>query len=492
MGGGMMLAAVLHAQGAPNDFNAAFGDFGNLLGYAGLPTGQKPFLVYGADVGLGETDNVNLSSTDKLSQTIGTVDADFAVNQHSRLLDLRAAGAFSDLSYLEGAYGNELIGRFDGVGQFALIPERLVWVLRDDFGQSTLDAFTPVTPNNRENVNYVSTGPNLSLKLGGTGFLDITARYADAYYQTSPFDSNRALATVAGGLQMSARSSVSLNIAGERVLFQNTVVNSDFDRYALYGRYEARGARTSVAVDLGASRVNETALAPTIELINEPPGSLTEVPMTVPGHPEMTTTSPLGRLELSRMLSPSAKVTLTGGRELTDAASSFSSQTGSTVSTINFAPTPLTTDSYVSTYGSAGWQYTRYRTTFEVAGRWERDSYPGAPQFDLTSESVEFNVQRRLTQNFAAQLLGRWYKLDYPNATIATNLGSPESDTKLIGATLIWRRGRWFEARLRYQHATYTVSQGDFGYGENTVFLTVGYRPRNAQELPEPGAIEDQ
>jgi uncharacterized protein (PEP-CTERM system associated) len=162
---------------------------------------------------------------------------------------------------------------------------------------------------------------------------------------------------------------------------------------------------------------------------------------------------------------------------LTDASSSFSSQQGSVVSAINFAPTPLTTGSYVETYGSAAWQYVRYRTSLQVTGRWERDRYPGAQQFDLTSEGVEFNVQRRLTTSLTALLLGRWSKMDYPNATVASNIGSPENDSKLIGVGLTWRHGRWLEMRLRYDHNSYSVTQGEFGYTENRVLLTVGYHP---------------
>jgi hypothetical protein len=481
---GVTLATVAQAQMLDN----GIAGFGNLNPLTGLPTAQAPPLVYGADVGIGETDNVNLAGTDKVSQTIATTDFDLAVNQQSRLLDVKAAGAFSDLVYLQGAYGNELIGRFDGLGQLAIIPERLTWVLRDDFGQASIDAFTPIRPNNRQDLNYLSTGPDLYLRLGATGFIKVGARYANAYYQTSSFGSNRALATLGAGLQLSAGSSVSLNGAAERVLFQNTLINSDFDRYSVFGRYEAHGARTDLAVDLGATTVDQSALAPMVTLENEP-GSTNEVPVTVPGHPPTSTTGPLGRLELSRALTPAAKLTLTAGRELTDGASSFSTQQGDAIGTLNSAPAPLSSDPYTATYGSIRWQYVRYRTGVLVTGQWERDRYPLAPQFDLTRGGAEFNVQRLLTHHLSAQLLGRWYKVDYPNAALATNIGSPENDTKLIGAALAWRHGRWLEVLLRYEHTSYTVSQGDFGYGENRVFLTVGYRPRLTTpevELAEP------
>jgi hypothetical protein len=486
---GVTLATVAQAQMLDN----GIAGFGNLNPLTGLPTAQAPPLVYGADVGIGETDNVKLTATDKISQTIATTDFDLAVNQQSRLLDVKAAGAFSDLVYLQGAYGNEFIGRFDGLGQVAIIPERLTWVLRDEFGQASVDAFTQLTPNNRENLNYVSTGPDLYFRLGATGFIKAGARYANAYYQTSSFGSNRVLATLAAGLQLSAGSSVSLNGAAERVLFQNTLINSDFDRYSVFGRYEAKGARTELAVDLGATTVDQSALAPMVTLENEP-GSTNEVPVTVPGHPATSTTGPLGRLELSRALSPATKLILTAGRELTDDASSFSTQYGGgtlgAIGSLNSAPTPLTSDPDTTTYGSIRWQYMYYRTGVLLTGIWNRNSYPEARQFNLTRGGAELDVLRQLTPALTAQLVGRWSKVDYPEATLATKIGSPENDTKVIGAALIWRQGRWLEVRLRYDHTSYDVSQGDFGYGENRVFLTVGYRPRLT--TPETAPAEPQ
>ncbi len=495
----MMLAPAAKSQVVP-DFNAggAIGNFGNINPLTGLPGGQTPLLAYGADMGLGETDNVFLTSTNKVTQTIAEADADFAVNQERRLFDVRAVGAFSDLNYLEGAYGNEFIGRFDGQAQYALIPERLTWVLRDNFGQATIDPFTPVTPNNRQNLNYVTTGPNLYLRLGGTGFLNASARYADAYYQTSPFDSTRGLVTLATGLQLSARSTVSLNGAAERVLYKDTAVNNDFDRYSAFGRYEVHGARTDFGVDLGGTRVEQKGDATGITTVTLPgtPGTTTTglpvtpvPPIAASGAPHDTdTTGPLARLELARRLSPSAKLTFAAGRELTDGSSSFTTQQSGAIGVINYAPTPLTSDVYTATYGNAAWQYTRSRTLVTITGRWEQDRYPGASQFDLTTEGVDFSVQRRLTSQFTAQLLGRWYKSDYPNATLATDLGSPENDTKQIGGVLSWRRGRWLEVKLRYDHYSYTVTQGNSGYTENRVFLTVGYRPRPANAL---GELED-
>ena len=96
-------------------------------------------------------------------------------------------GNFSYLDYLQNAYGNQLIGRFDGMAHFRdSFRERLTWVLQDDYGQAALDPFAPTTPTNLENVNYVSTGPDLAMRVGGTGFREYGRALRRAQYAMRP------------------------------------------------------------------------------------------------------------------------------------------------------------------------------------------------------------------------------------------------------------------------------------------------------------------
>ena len=417
-------------------------------------------LAYGADVGVGETDNVTLVSTNKVSQTIAVADADFDYKKISRRLDVDAKGNFTYLDYLQGAYGSQLIGRFDGIAHVAIIPERIVWVLQDDFGQGALDPFTPVTPTNLENINYVSTGPDLAWHFGANSYVNVSARYARAQYATSPFNSNRALGNVAWGLQLSARSSVSLNADTERVMFQNTVLNSDFDRSSGFGRYEVRGLRTDFSADLGATTIRQNA------------GS---------------TTGGLAKVELSRKLSAAAKLTVSVGRELTDGSSSFSTLQGGAIGVVGTAPAAQTSNNYTSNYASAGWSYQRNRTTIGLSGRWEKDLYGRDPQFDYTRSGAEFRVARRLTRALTAEVLGRYYKTDYVHGLAVSQIGTPSFDDESVAAALTWRHGRGLEVKLRCEHSS-RMTTGIYGYRENRAFLTVGYRPSTRRPESDPGA----
>jgi hypothetical protein len=419
-------------------------------------------LTYGVDAGVGESDNVTLASTNKVSQTMATADADFDFKEQSRRLNVDAKGNFTYLDYLQGAYGSQVIGRFDGTARLAIIPERIVWVLQDDFGQAALDPFTPITPTNLENINYVSTGPDFALRFGANSYVNASARYARAQYATSPFNSNRLLGNLAWGLQLSASSSVSLNGDTERVMFENTVLNQDFDRSSGFGRYEVHGARTDLTADLGATVIRQNGTS---------------------------TTGGLARVELARKLSAAAKLTLSVGRDLTDASTSFSNLQGQggAIGVVGTAPAAQTSNNYTSNYVSAGWGYQRYRTAISLSGRWEKDRYDGQPLLDYTRSGAEFRVERKLTRALTAEVLGRYYKTNYANSLAASQSGSSNYDDESVIAGLTWRHGRWLEVKLRCEHSARLTTR-IYGYGENRAFLTVGYRPNTRRPESDPGA----
>jgi hypothetical protein len=417
-------------------------------------------LLFGVDAGIGESDNITLAPNNKVSQTIATTDFDFSAKQQTRLLDLSATGNFSYLDYLQNAYGNQFAGRFDGNAQIALVPERLTWAVQDNFGQSALDPFVPTTPANLQNVNYFSTGPNLSLRLGGTSFIDLSARYARVQYQTSPYNSNRLIGNVAWGLRLSQDSSVAVNADSERVMFANTMLNTDFDRTNAFVSYQIQGARTDLSAQLGATRVSQ--------------GNTSQ-------------TGGLATAQLSRKVSAASKLTLSVGRQLTDAGSSFSVLQSGATGVVGAAPAPQTADSFTNTYASAGWDFERNRTTLGLSGRWDQNVYDHDPALDYNREGLEFRVGRRLTQSFSAQLLGRLYHTDYVHALVGsagTGLPSQASSTftdGMVGAIFTWHHGRGLEVNLRGEHSSRDATGQGTGYRENRVYLTIGYRPKPVQ-----------
>jgi Putative beta-barrel porin 2 len=447
---GLMWVAIAHGQTVNHP--ASTSGTGSDSATA-APGARGESLTYGADVGIGESDNVTLVHTDKVSQTIAITDLNIDFKDQTRRFDVDAKGDFSYLDYLQNAYGNQLIGRFDGRADVALIPERVSWVLTESFGQSQIDPFIAAVPTNLQNINYVATGPDANFRLGPTVFLDLSARYAKTTYQTDPFDSNAVNASAALGRALSAQSSISLNGSFERMLFDNTDVNTDFNRSSVYAHYEVQGARTNLTANLGATKVDQ--------------GS-------------QSFTGPDAKLQLLRKLSSVSTLTLTIGRDITDGSTAFANLQSGAIGGIVTGPAVLSQSNYTATFGTVAWEYARNRTTIGVSGNWEKDAYEGQPSQNVTRSTAEVRVERKLSRVLTAQLLGRLYRNEYENTDFSETDG-------VVGAALMFHSGRGLEIKLRYDHSSRSVSGVGVvpgvssGYDENRAFLTIGYRPRTAQ-----------
>jgi hypothetical protein len=416
---------------------------------------------FGVDAGVGESDNVTLVSNNKVSQTIAVADLDFsAKNTGSHLTD-DIQGNFTYLDFLQNAYGRELLGHLNADIGYALIPQSLTWTVQDNWGQAQVDPFSALIPTNQQNVNYFSTGPEFYARLGGTGFLDVNARYARADYEVTPIDSKRFLGSLQLGHDLSAQSSLSLNGNAERILYDDDVLNQDYDLERVYGRYQLKGARTDIGLNLGVSRISAQGSA---------------------------NSGFFGEFEASRKVSPATTVLASLGRELTDASSSFNNLQSATLSSssastgtnnvVNNSPAPITSSVYTSDYVTAGFDYQRSRTEVAVRARWERDNYLSQTEYNGSRSNIGVTFNRKLTHAFSAQLFGNIYRNSYDHQQFVAGNGGYTDRDGYYGLALTLREGRALEFRLRLDRGSRDISNGQgVNYAEDRIFLTVGYRP---------------
>jgi hypothetical protein len=402
-------------------------------------------LTYGIDAGVAESDNINLSpNTDKLAQTVAVTDLDFAYEQLSRQLEADLKGDFTFQDYLQHAYGSLFIGRFDGLAAYTLIPERFWWTAEEDFGQAQLDPFTPLTPLNRQNINYVTTGPRWLIDLSRVTFLKLEGTASRTTYAVSPFDSTQLFGSATLGRRISAQSTLAIVGSVDSSRFDNTSVNANFDRYNAYIHYELLGVRGGISADLGDTSV-------------------------VSG--SSTRSDPLATLRLVRQLSPSATLAIKAGQELTDASAAFRGIQSGAVGAIVTAPVVQTTSNYVTRYGAGEFRYERPLTTITASVRVEYDSYPQDRQLDLRQDSFELRVARRFSPSLSGEVHGAILNVDYSNEDFS-------STDHNFGASLSAELGRRLELRCQYDRVQHEVVGNLSSYVENQGRVTIGYHSR--------------
>jgi hypothetical protein len=409
----------------------------------------------GGRIGAGviETDNVERTATDTMSDTIEEVSADVAIHEQTRRLDADVLSDLQYLSYAHHIYSNEVVGNFIGSGTFAILPKEFEWVAEDNFGQQQLDPTTTVTPINLENVNYFSTGPNLLIPLSSLTHAQISARFSNVYYQTSDLNNNRGDASVALVRSLSATSNVSLNVAAERVLYEDSAANPDYTTQEAYLRYDAQGARSKLAVDLGYDDVAGL-------------GS--------------TGAGALVHFDATRVLSASSRLDLSIGQDISDNSNLLRQLQSQGGLAVNAANLQRANDPFVNRYARLDWQFDRNRTAinFDVARYEERH----LEDFGLNQNRTQTDlaVRRNLAPAVTASLGATYARSDY--------LDSAANDQEIIASAAVdWRFGRHLDLRAEYDRFDQRGEVEANEYRENRIGVTIGWQ---VDSIRSPAALE--
>jgi hypothetical protein len=394
--------------------------------------------------GVGVSDNIGRSAQSEIDETMATAGFDLGVSTESRTVDLDLDANFDYLDYLDDAFDAEWVGGFNGNATFTLIEERLRWMVQDRFGQQLLDPFQPARPNNREDVNYFSTGPTLNLLTGGRNSVVLDARYDRVDYEDRPADNDRMSGTLSLGRELSRNSTVSVNFSGRRVDYDESEVAPPYEGYSSYVSFATKGSQNSLKVDLGYNEVEYAG--------KDSDGILASISWT-------RTTSANGRL------------TVSGGSRYSDQGDIFR-----LLDSVSYRPgdTFDVSDSsapFLNNHLTLRYSIDHERYSLAAGLNFNQEDYDGGVDLDRDLFGAALNLRREVTRTVFAGARLDFQRRDY-------KYQGRQDDDLTLGLLAGYRFGTGFDASLEYQHfqRNSIVARADFT--ENRAFVRVSYTPR--------------
>jgi hypothetical protein len=392
--------------------------------------------------GVGVSDNLTRSTTKKY-QAIGTLGVQFGAKEKTRRLLLDVDTDLSYLDYPGSVYKGEVVGHLHGETVLAIVPERLNWMVKDVFGQTRRSLYDVITPSNRENVNYFSTGPRAIIGLGDVANLLIAGTYTRNDHELTQLNSQQYGADIGIERRLSASSTLGLHASHDRIEPDPSSGIEPYDRESAYLNYALMGANTTVNVNGGASRL----------LLNG-----------------ATFTGPRIEVEVQRQLGSGTQVFFTGGRQFTDEGAQMgSSYVARWAPTLDTASQTRSVESFRRTHAGSGLGLSGAHTSMVVDFTWNEDNFETNPTLDrrrLTARSI---VHRQLFSRLGASAGGTWSTDSYVNS----GQGLRELS---VNAGLDLRITRNLFADLDYNgYRTNPISSGAIAGTENRVWLRLRY-----------------
>ncbi len=404
-------------------------------------------LTYEVEAGVGHSDNITRVSESQIDETLATLGAHLDWTKTTRRLD---ADVFVDLDYVEylgNTYTGEVVGTADANLTFGIVPERFTWQVQDSFGQAQSDPFSPVTPENSENVNYFTTGPDLTLGIGTQNAVRLFARYSPTHYEVTDLNGE----SVSGGLSfirhLSGASQLSLNATTADNTFDNPA-NTGYERRSASVGYDFTGGRTTISTQVGYSWME-------LDDGTKNGGELFE-------------------LSITREVSSSSSLALTAGSQFSDAGDALRGISSGGGSGGGPSQILATSDPYENRDLSLTWNFRRNRTGITLGVTYEENEYEVQTQFDRTRVMYNASFSRQLQPTLTLMLQARYSEDEY-------DVSAQKFDDLQATASLTWEMSRHLGLRLSLEQYDRGSSHAGGDYDERRAFLTLTYSGGRAQ-----------
>ena len=399
------------------------------------------------DGGVNYTDNVGRSEVDEESETIGTAGLLLGITTDRPKLDADVAAHLEYRKYLDDSFDDEVVGGVNAFMAYAFIPERFLWVVEDNFTQIASDITAVDTPDNRENVNFLSTGPDFTFGLTERTSLQLSGRVSDTYYEERDADSQGLMGSVALIRQMSDTSSLSLNGSTSETDFDEAIF-SDFRIDSGFLRWQTVTERTSLILDGGYNRVSQDDQFNLIE--------------------DDTSGGVLARLEFSRAVGARSRFGVIAGTGLETPGQGlqrFQDVIG--VDPGDDEDAIVGTDAYRADYAFLSFNTDWERGSLAVVVDFRSEAHEVETEADRDAYGALIEVSREISRRFTVNLNSRYTKNDFETGFAF--------DEWSVGAGMSMRLSDRFSVQARIAHIEGSSDDGTRDFDENTAFIGFSY-----------------
>ncbi len=406
-------------------------------------------------------------------------------------LDWHLSSNVALVKYFGGAYPTEPTGYLDGLAGFKIVPGLLTWIVRETFSEVQIDPYAPVTPQNLVNLNFITTGPRLTLRptLRTTVTLDALYSYVTSSSPSATFidiDNHRYGGDLKIDRAFSEAASVYVKAHYEKVDFKDQVDNNNYSIAEAFAGYQLVNGRTVFDLSGGYSQME----AYNVTTVVESPGGSRETQETRKFH------EPVWKIDISRLITPAQRLAFHASQQFTDAASAFRLGFDQPVPVIA-PPILANSDAFSQREYAIDWRFQAGRTGLTMSLLDLRQHYQVNSVNDVEIRMVNAAVSRLLSPVLTAGLAVTFQRTEPLGSTEPGAQPQPppvpgepalgvREPSKLFGALadLRWQVGERFSLRFLLAHTEQAGVYKDFQVGITGSWALLGAQAHGGQAFP--------
>ena len=229
---------------------------GLLLVNVAVRAAPQDKLIFSAGLSYENSDNVNLSPTNKLSENIihtllstdyqrqsGRLQASFNLNADYQ-------------KYQNRTFNNQTVISSSLSLNATLAKQRLFWIVDNSLERVQRNQAQANIPSNQENVNHFTTGPKFIFFKNNKDSLDADIKYEKFYTEVSNDDYTGYIANASYLRNITHTATVGMRVTYNNRKFDDQLLNADYTRTDVIFNIAKKMKRSSLELDAGKTWLN--------------------------------------------------------------------------------------------------------------------------------------------------------------------------------------------------------------------------------------------
>ncbi len=207
---------------------------------------------------LGYSDNLELAPDGGTSGAYHTLAAGIGYEEHGTRLDGNVDASVEYVNYPSNVFDDETWLYVDGDLRWALVSDRLFWVLTDSLTNQPVDTRAPNVPTNLQQTNVFTTGPSLSYQFNTANTIKADLRYMNSWAEEDDsFEADRWFAGAGWVYGLTPADDISVHVTYYDTDFRQNEGQEDYRRQSVFAAWERRTGETStLRAELGLINVD--------------------------------------------------------------------------------------------------------------------------------------------------------------------------------------------------------------------------------------------
>lgn len=154
-------------------------------------TAQAMDIKPNAGVAMQYTNNSTKAANNRESDLLLISSVGASVDAASGSLQLEADTSLQTINYSHDTYPTQQYFNLNATAGWEMMRDRLDWQMQDFFTQRPINALSPDTPNNIQDSNVFTFGPNIYFRPSNRQLLTLSPQFLDFYYEIQNIDNQQ-------------------------------------------------------------------------------------------------------------------------------------------------------------------------------------------------------------------------------------------------------------------------------------------------------------